>query len=166
MNINATLIAQIINFLVLVFIMVKFAYKPLLEILEKRKNKIASDLESAEQDKLMAAKLKQEYETQLAEARSQAQAIVDKANKLAEQTKEEMIQQARQEHERLLKAAQDQIEREREKVVKELRSEVVTLSMLAATKIIGENMDSKANAKVVNDFIDKLDEEKIGDLPC
>lgn len=166
MNINATLIAQIINFLLLVFILTKYAYKPLLEILEKRKNKIASDLESAEQDKLMAAKLKQEYETQLAEARSQAQAIVDKANKLAEQTKEEMIQQARQEHERLLKAAQEQIEREREKVVKELRSEVVTLSMLAATKIIGENMDSKANAKVVNDFIEKLDEEKIGDLPC
>jgi F-type H+-transporting ATPase subunit b len=165
-DLNATLIAQIINFLILVAILTKVAYKPLMQALADRQAKIADSLETAEKEKQAAEKLRQEYLAQLTEARTQAQAIVDKAAKLAEQTKEEMLKEAREESARLLKATQDEIARERERAIAELKGEVVTLAVAAASKIIAQNMDETANAKIVDDFINNLDDKKIGGLPC
>ena len=164
-DLNATLIAQIINFAILVAILAKFAYKPLVKTLEERQNRIAGDLENAERERKLAENLKREYQDQLAQARTQAQAIVEKATKLADQTKEEILTEARNENARLLKAAQEEIAREKESAVAEMRKEMVTLSVAAASKIIGQNMDSQTNAKLVSDFINKLD-EKTGGLPC
>ncbi|SDE64124.1 F0F1 ATP synthase subunit B [Sporomusa acidovorans] len=165
-DLNATLIAQIINFLILVAILAKVAYKPLMQALADRQAKIAESLETAEQEKQAAEKLKQEYLAQLAEARTQAQAIVEKAAKLAEQTKEEMLKEAREESARLLKATQEEITREREHAIAELKGEVVTLAVAAASKIIAQNMDEQVNAKIVDEFINNLDGKKIGGLPC
>lgn len=165
-ELNATLIAQMINFLLLVAILGKFAYKPIMKAMADRQARIAQSMEDAETERASAAELKREYEEQLRQARTQAQAIVDKAMKLAEQTKDEILEEARNEHARLLKAAQAEIAREREQALAQMRNEVVSLSMAAATKIIEQNLDEKANAKLVNDFIEKLDREKIGGLPC
>lgn len=165
-DLNATLIAQIINFLILVAILTKVAYKPLMQALADRQAKIAESLETAEQEKQAAEKLKQEYLAQLADARTQAQAIVEKAAKLAEQTKEEILKEAREESIRLVKATQEEIARERERAIAELKGEVVTLAVAAASKIIAQNMDEQANAKIVDDFIKKLDGKEIGGLPC
>lgn len=165
-DLNATLIAQIINFLILVAILTKVAYKPLMQALADRQAKIADSLETAEQEKQAAEKLRQEYLAQLAEARTQAQAIVEKAAKLAEQTKEQMLKEAREESARLLKATQEEIARERDLAIAELKGEVVTLAVAAASKIIAQNMDDTANAKIVDDFINNLDGKKIGGLPC
>ncbi len=164
-NINMTLIAQIINFLILMFILAKFAYKPLIQMMEARRSQIVANMEAAESDKLAAAKLREEYEQQLADAREQAQQILERANKLATETQESMLRQAREEHERLLKSAQDQIERERQKALADLRGEVVSLSMLAATKIVGRNMDSEADVRLVREFVEKLDDAS-GSKPC
>lgn len=165
-DLNATLIAQIINFLILVAILTKVAYKPLMKTLEERQSKIAGSLETAENEKKAAEQLRREHQEQLNSARAQAQAIVEKAVKLAEESKEEILAEARAEHARMLKNARDEIAREQEKALAELRSEVVSLSMAAATKIIGANLDQQANSKLVSEFIDKLDEKKIGGLPC
>ena len=165
-DLNATLVAQIINFLLLVALLTKFAYKPLMKALADRQAKIADSLNSAEQERAEAAKLKQEYQQQLLDARTQAQAIVDKAMRLAEQTKEEILEEARTENARLLKSAQEEIAREREYALTQLRTEVVALSMAAASKIVGQNMDTASNAKLVAEFIDQLDEQKVGGLPC
>lgn len=165
-DLNATLIAQIINFLLLVAILAKFAYKPLMQILEERQTRIASDLEKAAQEKASAEQFRQEYQNQLAEARVQAQAIVEKATKQAEQEAQRQLQEVRAQIEREKKVAQEEIIREREKALAQLRGEVVSLSMAAAGKLIAKNMDSDVNAKLVSEFIDKLDERKIGGLSC
>lgn len=165
-ELNATLIAQIINFLILVAILTKVAYKPLMKVLADRQAKIAESLETAEREKASAEELKREYQVQLAAARTQAQEIVDKAVKLAEQTKEEILEEARTENARLLKVAQEEITRERDRALSEMRNEVVALSVLAAEKVIGRNLDAEINGKLVTEFIDKLDKEKIGGLPC
>lgn len=165
-DLNATLIAQIINFLILVAILTKVAYKPLMKALADRQARIEGNLANAEQERAAAAELKREYQEQLAQARSQAQAIVEKASKLAEQTREEIIQEARAEHARLLKEAQAEIAREQERAIAELRGEVVSLSIAAATKIVGHNIDAATNSKLVTDFIDKLDADKMGGLKC
>ena len=165
-DLNATLIAQIINFIILLALLTKLAWKPILKMLEDRKNQIEKDLAGAEQERLSAEQLRAEYQQQLAEARTQAQAIIEKAAKLAEQTKEQILEEARAENARLLKAAQDQIAVERDKALAEMRSEVVSLSLAAASKIIGQNLDANANAKLVADFIEQLDEQKTGGLKC
>jgi F-type H+-transporting ATPase subunit b len=165
-DINGTLLAQIFNFLLLVIVLAKFAYKPLMKGMADRQAQIVSNIETAEKERAEAEALKREYHEQLMAARTEAQAIVEKARKLAEESKEEILAEARAEHARLLKAAQDEIARERDLAVAELKGEVVTLSLAAATKIIGNNLDASANAKLVNEFIDKLDEKKIGGLPC
>ena len=165
-DLNATLIAQIINFLILVAILSKVAYKPLMKTLADRQANIQANLDNAEKERLAAEKLKQDYLNQLAEARARAQAIVEKATKLAEQNKEEILLQAREESARLLKNTQEEIIREREQAMKQFKGEVVTLAVAAATKVIARNLDEQANAKLVDDFIQDLDEEKIGGLPC
>lgn len=165
-QLNWTLLAQIINFLILVAILAKIFYKPLMQAMADRQNRIATSLETADKERLAAEQLKREYQEQLAQARNQAQAIVEKATKLAEQTKDEIVQQARAEHARLLKETQEEIARERERAVAEFRNEVVLLSIAAATKIIGKNVDADVNAKLVTDFIDELDTQKMGGFKC
>lgn len=163
---NATLIAQIINFLILMVFLTKFAYKPLMNVLEERQKKIADSIESAELAKVEAQQLKAEYQQQLLTARKEAQILVDKAVKMAEQNKDSILEEARQEQARILKQAQAEIEREHEHALTQFKSEVVSLSMAAASKIVAQNLDSEANAKLVNDFIEQLDTTKIGGLSC
>lgn len=161
-ELNATLIAQIINFLLLAYILKKFVFGKVLQAMSDRQARIAGNLESADRERAAAEELKREYQEQLAQARTQAQVIVEKATKLAEQAKDDILKEARAEHARLLKEAQEEIARERERAVAELRNEVVSLSIAAAGKIIGQNLDANANAKLVSDFINNLDGQKIG----
>ncbi|WP_378951068.1 F0F1 ATP synthase subunit B [Pelosinus sp. sgz500959] len=165
-ELNGTLIAQIVNFLILVGILTKFAYKPLMKALEDRQNKIADSIDSAERERQEAEKLKLSYQQQLSDARAQAQAIVEKAEKLAEETKEEILKEARLESSRILKNVQAEVARERERALAEIKTEVVMLSMAAAAKIIDKNIDTETNASLVSNFIEQLDGQKIGGLPC
>lgn len=161
-ELNATLIAQIINFLLLAYILKKFVFGKVLQAMSDRQARIVGNLESADRERSAAEELKREYQEQLAQARTQAQVIVEKATKLAEQAKDDILKEARAEHARLMKEAQEEIARERERAVAELRNEVVSLSIAAAGKIIGQNLDANANAKLVSDFINNLDGQKIG----
>jgi F-type H+-transporting ATPase subunit b len=165
-ELNGTLLAQIVNFLLLVAILAKFAYKPLMQILAERQKKIADAIDAAECERREAEQLKLEYKQQLVEARSKAQVIVENAEKLAEENKEEILKSARAESAYILQKAQEEVARERELALAQLRSEVVALSMAAATKIVTEKMDTELNARMVSDFIEKLDDQKIGGLPC
>ncbi|MBP2629060.1 MAG: synthase subunit b [Firmicutes bacterium] len=165
-ELNGTLLAQIVNFLILVAILAKFAYKPLMQGLAERQQKIADNMDAAERERQEAEQLKLEYRQQLVDVRAKAQAIVEKAEKLAEENKEEILKTARAERDRILKSVQEEVARERELALAKLKGEVVALSMTAATKIVRENMDTEINAKLVSDFIEKLDDQKIGGLPC
>lgn len=165
-DINMTLVAQILNFLILVLILTKVAYKPLMKALADREEKIAKNIASAEEDERKAKQILAEYQKQLASARIQAQEIVDKAMALAAEEREANIAETRAEIERMRKSAQADIIRERELAIAKLKGEVVTLSMAAATKIIGNSMDAAVNEKLVGEFIEKFDKDKMGGLPC
>lgn len=165
-ELNGTLLAQIVNFLILVAILAKFAYKPLMQGLEERQQKIADNIDTAERERQEAEQLKLEYKQQLVDVRAKAQAIVEKAEKLAEENKEEILKTARAERDRILNNVQEEVARERELALARLRGEMVALSMAAATKIVQENMNTEINAKLVSDLIEKLDDQKIGGLPC
>lgn len=165
-DINMTLVAQILNFLILVAILYKVAYKPLLKVLNEREAKIAGHISEAEAQQNAAEELKAEYQKQLADARIQAQEIVDKAMKAAAEERDASIAETKAETARMLKVAREEIAREQAKAIAEVRGQVVALSMAAATKVIGNNIDETVDAKLVEEFIDKIDAEKIGGLPC
>ncbi|MBQ1417077.1 MAG: ATP synthase F0 subunit B, partial [Selenomonas sp.] len=88
------------------------------------------------------------------------------AEKRAAEFREAEEQKVKADIEQMKKSAQADIERDRAKAVEKLRTEMVALSMAAASKIIAKNMDSAENEALIAEFVDKLDKDKIGDLPC
>ena len=155
-SLNGTLLFQFINFFILVAILAKFAYKPLLKVLEERRNKIASDLDEAAKARQDADKLKADYEAQIRDAQAKAHAIVDKAVKQADKEAQAQLDAIRAQIAREKQIAQTEIANEREAAIREMRKEVVTLSMAVAEKLLKKNMDTDMNAKLVAECIHQL----------
>ena len=165
-DLNATFFAQILNFLILVAILRALCYKPVVRMIKAREDKIAESLAKADSDVAEAESLKKDYQAQLAEAREKAQAIVDKAEKVAASNRETSLQDTKREIEQMKKAAQAEIQRDRERAADQLKKEIVALSLLAAGKVVEKNLEASENEALVGDFSDKLDKDKIGDLSC
>ena len=164
-DINWTLVAQIFNFLILVGIVALFAYKPIVKVMDERQKLIAESMEHAETVRLAAQKARVEYESHMAEARAQAQEIVDKAKKSAGDAYEQMLSEARAEQEQLLKAAKEQIEREKVNALLAVRSEVISLSMQLAGKVVEKKLDEETDKKLIDEFLEEIT-SKSGGLPC
>lgn len=155
-DINATLIAQILNFVVLLVILAKFAYKPLIKAMDDRHNRIINDLDSAEQARLDAEALKDKYAEQLAEAREEATEIVDKANKIAQNLHDELVEQARVEKEAMMANAKERIEQDKQQALLDIRTEVIKLSTLIASKIVNQKLNSVEDQALVAATADKV----------
>ena len=165
-DINMTLVAQVINFLILVAILTKVAYKPLMKILDERRAAIEGSIAEAQKEREEAEEMKAQYKAQLAQARGEAQAIVAKAERTAKESRDAILAEAKREQARLLAATREEIALERQRAVAELRREVVMLSTLAASKVLAENLDAEKNSALVERFIDELDKKESGGLPC
>lgn len=155
-NFNATLIAQILNFLVLVFVLAKFAYTPVCNIMEERKNKIASDLEAAEKAKTDAEAVKAEYAAKLAEAKQEAQAIVDAARKTAQAAHDKIMADTKAEQDQVIATAKEAIALEQKKAMDEVRAQVINLSMIAASKIVEQKLGSEEDKKMASKIVDSI----------
>lgn len=155
-DVNATLIAQILNFLVLLVILAKFAYKPLLQAMDDRRNRIINDLDSAEQTRLDAEALKEQYAEQLAGARQEATEIVTKANQIAQNIHDELVEQARVEQEAMMANAKERIEQEKQQALLDIRTEVIKLSTLIAGKIVNQKLNSEKDQKLVGNIADDV----------
>ncbi len=165
-SIDGTLFAQIVNFIVLVILIRVFVYKPVVKVMHEREAKIAHSIDAAARDAKEAQELLTKYKAQLEEARAEAQEIVDKALKRAQDEYNAAVNNTKQEIEEMKATAKKEIEQEREQAALQLKGEIVTLSLMAANKVIAANMDSDKNKKLVSDFVDKLDENKLGGLSC
>ena len=164
-DVNSTLFIQIINFLVLLLVLKKFAWGPLLQVLHDRTDKIANNIRQAD-DRAQAAEMKKEYEQKLSDARKRAQEITDSATQRSEAEHRARVEETQQEIEQMKAAAKAQLQAEREEAAKKMKGQMVALSLAAATKLMGRNMDDAANEAIVGDFIDSLSKEKLGDLSC
>ena len=126
-DINWTLAAQILNFLILVVLLRAFAYKPIVNMLQERQKKIEMSLAKADEDVEKAESLKKEYEDQLASARVKAQSIIDSASRQAAEERDESVVKTKRDIEQMKKSATEEIERERRAAAETLRAEVVAL---------------------------------------
>lgn len=161
-DLNGTLLIQIVNFLILVLILGHFAYKPMLKVLDDRKNRIQNDLDSAASAKTDAEKLKIEYEEQLRDAQVKAQEVIGKAVKEAQTQAQAQLDAVRAEISKEKEAASKQIAQERQEALEELKGQVAALSCEIAARLIGQNMTPETNDKIIADSIAKLAAGKAG----
>ena len=156
-----TILAQMLNFFILVWLLARFAYKPLLAMMTERKERIAKDLEAAEKARVEAEGFKADY-AEIAKARQEAQQIVEKAVQEAENTTREQLATAREQIEQEKNRARQDIAIERDRAMNSLRNEVVSLSVAMAGKVVAKDMNCETNTKLIEDAIRQLDSKTIG----
>ena len=152
------LITQILNFIILFVLLRMFLYKPILNMLASRKQKIQESLEYAERVKRDAAEQQKEFDRKLEEARREAQSSVAAAAQVGEKEREVILAQAREEARQMIEQAKGQIEYERKQMMSDLREQVVRLSLLAAQRVVSQSLDDQAHRQLVSDFLAQTDE--------
>ncbi|MCK3658089.1 F0F1 ATP synthase subunit B [Pasteurellaceae bacterium Pebbles2] len=152
MNLNATLIGQLIAFALFVAFCMKYVWPPLIKAIEERQSNIANALASAEAAKKEQADTKALAEEEISKAKLQAQEIVDLANKRRNEVLDEVKAEAEALKAKIVEQGYAEIEAERKRVQEELRVKVASLAVAGAEKIVGRTIDEAAN----NDIIDKL----------
>jgi len=163
-EINSTLLWQVINFLVLLWLLKRYLYGPITEMLDKRSQKINNDLDEAEKRKSDAQELKEKYETELRNARQEAQEIIEQAEDRGKRRAKEIINQAQDEAEKIKENKLAEIEQAKKEALVELRNEVASISLLAAGKIIKEQIDKKKHEQLINQYIEDLNSKKLGEV--
>ena len=161
-ELNGTLLISILNFIILVAVLAHFCYKPVLKVMDDRRNKIRNDLDSAARSSAEAAKLKSDLEAELANAQVAAQGIVDKAVKEAKVQAQAQIDEAHAAIEKEKENATKQIERERKDALENLKTQVAALSCDIAAKIISKNMTPDTNDRLIAESIARLDAGQAG----
>ncbi len=151
------LIAQIINFVLILVILRAVAYKPVLQMLETRKRRIQESLDYAEKVKQDAAAQQKDFERRIDEARREASQAAQSATQVAEKERERILAQAHDEARQIVEQARGQLDYERKQMVAELRQQVVNLSMLAAQKVIGQALDESRSRQLINEFLTQTD---------
>lgn len=156
MEINITLLGQLITFSVFVWFTMKFVWPPILKVMKEREQRIADGLAAAErgQQALELAQLKADEFLQ--EAKQQATEIIEQANKRANQMSEESKQQIRIENERLLAIARADIQQEWQTAQQKLRAEVANLVITTTEKILAQSLDSVAQHALVKQSLEEI----------
>jgi len=155
-NINATLIGELIAFLVFVLFCMKYVWPPIIGAIEARQQKIADGLaatDRAEQDlRLAQEKAKQ----QLTEAKAQASALIDQAKKREQQIIDEAAVKAQAERDKILAQAKAEVEAERIRAKEELRKQVAALAVAGAEKILQRSIDEAAHSDILEKLVAEL----------
>lgn len=150
------LIAGILAFGIVFFFVWKFAIPALNELLAGRQAAVKGEMEAAEAAKLEAESLLTDYREQLANARSEANRIVEEARQAGESVRAEIVSKAEAEAETIKTRARDEVAGERQRASDEIRREVASLSLDVAEKVVGQSLDRGAQQSLVDQYIDEL----------
>ena len=158
MNIEISqIITHIIGFVITVWLLKKFAWKPLLSMMEERRQKIINEFQKIEDGKAEAEKLKAEYENKLknieAERRQKIAEAVNEANKLASDIKIQAQEEARN----IINRTNEQLKRDIDKAKVALKEEMVRITITAAEKILKEKLDEKKERELILKYIDSIE---------
>jgi F-type H+-transporting ATPase subunit b len=147
------LITQIVNFAILLGVLWVLLYKPILNALQQRQEKIRESLAQADAMRQEAKSTEQRFEQELQKARREGQEIIARAQEMAEKVRQETLEQARQEAQQILDKAREEIEYDRKQAMAELQQQVAALSLLVSQKVIGEALDEATHHRLVSEFI-------------
>ncbi len=154
----AEFIPALIAFLVILAVLAKLVWPPVLEMMEKRQQKIQEDLDAAQRSKIQAAEEAKSYEAKILEAHHEADAIVAKAKKEAEEVRSAVLAKAQREAADIIAKAHGAVDSERHKAMIELSSSVVDLSVEIASKIIGNDLSVEEQRKLAEKYLAEVGE--------
>lgn len=148
---------SMITFLILVALLYKFAFNPLMRLQKARQDEIHQSIHEAENLRDEAQELLANYKQQLAEAREEAATIVDRARKAGESTKAEVLEEARVQAEATLAKARQQIERDTNQALQKIREEVADLTVAATEKVARKSLSGEDQLRLIQEAINEID---------
>ncbi|OIO14684.1 ATP synthase F0 subunit B [Candidatus Gottesmanbacteria bacterium CG11_big_fil_rev_8_21_14_0_20_37_11] len=150
------LLTQVINFLLMVILLTKLLYKPVLKALDERKKKIEESLKLAEEIKLEADKNEKKRQEIINKSKQEAKQIIEEAKKTAKQVEAEIIMKAHNEAEMIIEKGKKDIEGEREQMEKQLRNKTIEIASEMAEKVIGMVLSDSDHHKIINNKLKDL----------
>ncbi|MGH7445267.1 MAG: F0F1 ATP synthase subunit B [Longimicrobiales bacterium] len=146
----------VIIFLVLLTVLLKFAFPPILGYAAAREARIQQTLDDAKTQRAEAESLLAQQREQLAQARAEAQQMIAEGKQAAERVRQDLLEKTRVEQQELLERAKAEIVREREQAVEHVRRAAVELAIAAAAKLVGEKFDADADRRIVSEYLDSV----------
>ncbi len=150
------LIAQVVNFAIVAAVLWKFAYKPVVEMLDKRREKIEKSIQEAERIEKEREDLNTEIAKKLEEAKKEASRIVDEAKKTGARLSQDIYKDAEEHSKKMLEGAEREIAAMRDSAKSEIQAETTKLVVMALEKVSKETMDAKKNEAIVDKTIKEL----------
>jgi len=157
-----TLLAQIVNFLILLGLLYLVAYKPIMRMFDERSRKIKKSMEQTESIKEQAARAEEEAKKRIEAASKEGQEAVARAVRTGEEIRQKARQEAKPQVEALIAKARLEIQRERDEAIDELRKEFADLTILAAGKVIEQSLDKEAHRKLIDKVLEESTNLKKG----
>lgn len=154
LDVNPGLIIwTLVTFIILLFVLKKMAWKPILSALDQRESAIREALEKAEQAKAEAQKVLDQNQANLNKAEEESRRIIEQSRAYSEKLKEQLLQESREQSKKLLEDASAEIERKKEAAFTDLKNQVAEIAINAAEKILGSNLDKDMQKKIVDKYI-------------
>ncbi|MGH3442575.1 MAG: F0F1 ATP synthase subunit B [Nitriliruptorales bacterium] len=145
-----------VAFLIFYLVMQRFAFPLINQVLEDRAAAIQGRISEAEERLSEADRIKAEYEEQLADAKNEANRIIEEARQTGESLRRDIVAKAETESEQIVQRARSEVQAERERAVQDLRAEVGRLSVQLAEKIVQKELDESAHAQLIDRYIGEL----------
>jgi F-type H+-transporting ATPase subunit b len=149
-------VATVVVFLLFAFVLTRFGWKPLLDMIEERERTIRRSVDDAHQANTQAQALLVQHKETLREAGQQREDMLKQAFADADQARQTLLAQAKADSERLIEKAKEQIQREKQLALQEIRGEIAELAIGAASKIVESSLTEDAQRKLVDEFIEGL----------
>lgn len=153
------LLAQIVNFSLLMFLLYVVAYKPVVRLLDQRSSRIQESMQQAEEIKAELTRTREDYAAEIRRARTEAQDILNKAMSEGDRLRAAARDEGRREADAFLERARAQIQRDSEEASRELRAQVANLALLAAGRVVNQTFDSSDHYRLIDEVL--VDLEKI-----
>jgi F-type H+-transporting ATPase subunit b len=153
---------QVLNFLLLLYLLNRFLFKPVMARIDERQGRIRRGLEDAEKAARDREQAQAEREAAIVEARKEAEAMIARATKIAEDSRNEIVAEARSEAEKVVTRAREEIVAEKEKAMAEIRGQVADLALLAAGKLVRRQMDGETQRRLVEEFLAEVEPASSG----
>ncbi|MFC0475839.1 F0F1 ATP synthase subunit B [Robertmurraya beringensis] len=157
---SGDVIFQLVAFLILLALLKKVAWGPLMGVMKQREEYVANEIENAEKNRQQAASYLEEQKSLIKQARQEAQQLLESAKKQADVQREEIISAARAESERLKEGAKQEIEQQKQHAVAAIREQVASLSVLIASKVIEKELTASDQEKLINQYIQEAGEKR------
>jgi len=149
----ALLLTQIVGFLILLYLLNRFMFKPIFGILDQRQADIKATYDQLDADRARMEETRRQYEQRLAGIESEAREKIQAAVQEAQALRDNLVADARQQAETIVTQGRNESERERQAAFLEMRQQIVAIAMSAAGKVVGENLNDARQTKMVDDFI-------------